>query len=133
MDTDLQQNEHGSMQVVYEGHYALSDSNDRPNLLRVVVDYHDGAVFVVRSESRVPEPALTNVSRFYEPQDDDWRAGHGVAFDEACQHLQEVIDSMNRGGYRELPSSPGWTVPAPCAFANYLIAERARHPLPVMH
>ena len=121
------------MQVVYEGHYALREVNAKPNLLRVVVDYHDGAIFVVRSESRQPEPAMTDVSRFYEPQDDDWRAGHGVAFDEACQHLLGVIDGMDQGGYEELPTSPGWMVPPPCVFQNYLMAERSRHPLPVMH
>ena len=122
-----------TMQVVYEGHYALPGDNAKPNLLRIVVDYGDGAVFVVRSESRQPQPALTDVQRFYEPQDDDWRAGHGVAFDQACQLLQQTQSELVTTGYQELVSSPGWAAPPPCVFENYLIAERSRHPLPVMH
>lgn len=133
MDLSTDSPHSDTMQVVYEGHYALPGDNAKPNLLRVVVDYDDGAVFVVRSESRQPEPAHTDVSRFYEPNDDDWRAGHGVAFDQACQQLVHIVSKLEVIGYRELPTSPGWAAPPPCVLENYLLAERSRHPLPVMH
>lgn len=120
-------------QIVYEAHFARQGDNAKPNLLRMHVDYADGAIFLVRSESCYPEPAKTEVTRFDEPQDNDWRAGHGVAFDTACQKLLLVISKLEVLGYRELPTSPGWTMPAPHAFQNYLMAERARHPLPLMH
>lgn len=121
------------MQVVYEGHYVLPGDEPQPNLLRLVVDYSEGAVFVVCSASRHPDPAETQVYRFYEPTDDDWRAGHGMAFDEARQHLEELIGALNRAGYAEMSSSPGWLEPAPAVFHHYLMAERVRHPLPMMH
>lgn len=129
----MEMEEKQTMQVVYEGHFALPGENAYANLLRVVVDYGDGAVFVVRSESRKPDPAQTDVNRFYEPQDDDWRAGHGVAFDEACQCLVETVNNLGAAGYAELESSPGWVAPPPCVFETYLMAERSRHPLPVLH
>lgn len=122
-----------NLQIVYEGHFALQGDNARPNLLRLQVDYGDGVVFLVRSESRFPEPAHTEVFRFDEPQSDDWRAGHGMALDAACQKLLEVVSKLEVLGYRELPTSPGWTSPAPCVFQNYVMAERSRHPLPLMH
>ncbi|MDX1497684.1 MAG: hypothetical protein R3352_09025 [Salinisphaeraceae bacterium] len=119
--------------IVYEAHFAMPGQHIQPSMLRLQVDYSDGSVYLVRKESHYPEAARTRVYRFDEPQDDDWRAGHGVALDSACRMLMEVSSKMGILGYRELPTSPGWSKPAPCVFENYVNAERSRHPLPVMH
>ena len=66
-------------ELVYEGHFVQPGHGGKQRLLRMVVDYEEGKVFVIRSESELHHPIRTLVSRFSEPDDDDWRAGHGVA------------------------------------------------------
>lgn len=122
-----------NLHIVYEAHFALPGDNARPNVLRLQVDYGDGSVFLARTESYFPEPARTEVFRFDEPDGDDWRVGHGVALDAACQKLLEVVSKLKMLGFLELPTSPGWRQPATNVFANYVMAERSRHPLPLMH
>lgn len=121
------------LHIVYEAHFALPGDNAKPNLLRMQVDYGDGSVFLVRSESHYPEPSQTEVFRFDEPDGEDWQAGHGVALDSACRKLLEVVSKLKMLGFMELPTSPGWCQPATNVFENYVMAERSRHPLPVMH
>lgn len=119
--------------VVYEGYFSQPGHGGKQGLLRMLVDYEVGKIFVIRAESEPYRPVRTLVSRFTEPDDGDWRAGHGVAFAQAREHLEDSIVMLGRLGFVELPGSPGWLKPLPCIFQSYLNYERARHPLPVMH
>lgn len=122
-----------SKDIVYEGYFVQPGHGGRQKLVRMIVDYAAGKVFVVRAESEAYHSTRTLVSRFNEPDDDDWRAGHGMAFAAAREHLEDLVIMMGSLGYVELSGSPGWIKPLPCVFNAYLNAERSRHPLPVMH
>ncbi len=118
-----------SKEVVYEGYFAQPGHGGRKRLIRMLVDYVAGKIFVTRSESEAYHPTRVLASRFVEPDNDDWRAGHGVAFDDARKHLEDLIVMMGTLGYVESPGSPGWLKPLPHVFENYLSAERLRHPI----
>lgn len=122
-----------SKEMVYEGYFAQPGHGGKQRLIRMLVDFVSGKVFVIRSESEKHHATKTLVSRFIEPDNEDWRAGHGVAFDEARKHLEDLIVMIGTLGYVELPGSPGWLRPLPNVFAHYLSVERNRHPLPIMH
>lgn len=120
-------------EMVYEGYFAQPGHGGKQRLIRMLVDFIGGKIFVVRSESEVHHPTRVLAARFTEPDGDDWRAGHGVAFDQARKHLEDLIVMMGTLGYVESPGSPGWLRPLPLVFESYLAAERNRHPLPMMH
>lgn len=122
-----------SQEVVYEGWYKQPGHGGKKRIIRMMVSYNDGGVFVLRTESENRHPTRVLLSRFVEPDDDDWRAGHGVAFEQGRRHLEDVLVMMGSLGYVEEPGSPGWLIHPKNVFRNYLFNERERHPLPVMH
>ncbi|GEM_PF-3282581 len=119
--------------IVYEGYFSQPGHGGKQKLVRMIVDFAEGKIFVIRAESEAYHPTRTLVTRFVEPDDEDWRAGHGMAFDAARQHLEDLVVMMGTLGYVELPGSPGWLQPLNNVFQCYLQAERSRHPLPLMH
>lgn len=122
-----------SKEVVYEGRFAQPGHGGKQRVIRMLVNFNNGQLYVLRFDSENRKPTQVLAAGFAEPDDSDWRAGHGMAFEQAKKHLEDVIVMMGSLGYVELQDSPGWLVPMSSVFQHYLVAERSRHPLPMMH